>query len=572
MGEVAALQRKTRRTWRLFPLILLVSLAAPALRAQTAPADPGLDIQRRQEQELEAQRARAAERPDVFSAPAQAPAEGVLTLPQESPCFVITDIRWEGQAPPAWATSEADAVLSRCVGALGLQALQQHLMAMMIARGKVTARVLVPEQSLAQGVLTLRYVRGRIAAVRADGAPGWWRMALPAWEDGDVDQRDLDQALENVRRLGGQSDAAIDLVPGAQPGDTDIVLKPGTGKRLHGYAGLDNGGMSSTGDWQMNAGLTVDSPLFLYDQLSASWNSNADRGNSAAGSRAASLHYSIPFGYWTAFAGASRSRYRQTVPGFDAPIVYGGTSKQVEAGLSVVPYRGTDHKGNLSAKLYRKRATSTLDDIEIEVQRRDVVGLELGYSHRQYLGQAVLDAGVSWRASIPRWSDAPGFVLGEENWNGRSRVLLGSAGVFLPFALAGQRWGYQANWQIQHADTAILPADYFTIGNRYAVRGFDGEMTLAGERGWTLRNDLSMNLGDTGHQLYGGVDAGRVGGQAAAYLPSRTLIGAVLGLRGRAAVGPVNANYDLSLGWPLKKPDLLETASTTVAFSLTFDF
>ena len=499
------------------------------------------------------------------------PSPGRLVFPPESPCFRVTTVRWEGK-PPRRLAREARAAQGHCIGVQGLQALQKHLMTGLVDRGKVTARVLVPEQSLAKGELVLHYVRGRIAAVQAEGAPGWWRMALPTWEDGDVDQRDLDQALENLRRLGGQADAAIDLLPGAQPGDTDIVLKPGSGKRWHGYVGLDNGGMDSTGDWQANTGLTLDSPLFLYDQLSASWSSNADRGNAAAGTRAASLNYSVPFGYWTVFAGASRSRYSQTVPGFEAPIVYGGTSKQIDAGISVVPYRGANHKGNLSAKLYRKRADSTLDDVEIEVQRRDVVGVEVGYAHRHYLGPAVLDAGLSWRASIPRWSDAPGFVQGDDEWDGRSRVLLGNAGVFLPFALAGQRWGYQLGWQIQHADTAILPADYFSIGNRYAVRGFDGQMTLSAERGWSLRNDLSMNLGETPHQLYGGVDVGRVGGPAADYLPSRTLVGAVLGVRGRRAMGLMNASYDLSLGWPLKKPDVLETASTTLAFSMTFDF
>ena len=81
--------------------------------------------------------------------------------------------------------------------------------------------------------------------------------------------------------------------------------------------------------------------------------------------------------------------------------------------------------------------------------------------------------------------------------------------------------------------TAIVPSDYFTIGNRYAVRGFDGQMTLASEDGWSLRNDLSLNLGDLGQQLYVGLDVGRVGGQSAQFLSGRTLVGSVAGLRGR---------------------------------------
>ncbi len=577
--------RRRLRQRRLPSLALSISFVAifailPPAAAQLSPAEAAArasDIQRRQEQELDAQRARAAERPDVLSAPAApAAADGVLVLPTESPCFTVAKVAWDGPAPSATMRRASEGVLGQCVGGQGLQALQAHLMTRLIDRGLITARVLVPEQSLASGTLTLRYVPGRIAGVKSDGAPGWWRTALPTWPGGEVNQRDLDQALENIRRLAGQADASIDVAPGPELGDSDIIIKPGTGKRWHAYVGGDNAGMESTGKNQVNAGLTLDSPLFLYDQLSVSWNSNADLRNNDAGSRAASINYSIPFGYWTLFAGASKSRYRQTVAGFEEPIVYGGTSKQIEAGVSVVPYRGASYKGAAMLKFLRKRANSTLNDIDIEVQRRDVVGYEFSYGHRQYIDQMVLDLGGGVRGTLPQFSDQPGYVYGDPDWNGRSTVLTANAGLYLPFKVAGQQLAYQANWQIQHAKTPIVPADFFTIGNRYAVRGFDGQMTLAAEDGWTLRNDLSLNLGNLGQQLYTGLDAGRVGGPSAEYLASRTLVGAVAGLRGRitipGAANTVNASYDLSAGWPLKKPDNLKTQSTVFAATLMFEF
>lgn len=544
--------------------------------AQTPPAEAAArasEIQRRQEQELDAQRAHAAERPDVLSTPA-APAagQGPLTFPAESPCFTLGQVVWDGPEPPDWLRLESEAALGQCVGGQGLRLLQEHLMARLIDRGLITARVLAPEQSLASGTLTLRYVPGRISGVKSEGAPGWWRMALPTGPGGSVNQRDLDQALENIRRLAGQADASIDVAPGPELGESDILIKPGTGKRWHAYVGGDNAGMESTGKNQINAGLTLDSPLFLYDQLSVSWNSNADLRNSDAGSRAASINYSIPFGYWTLFAGASKSRYRQTVAGFEEPIVYGGTSKQVEAGVSVVPYRGASYKGTAVLKFLRKRANSTLNDVDIEVQRRDVVGYEFSYGHRHYVDQMVLDIGGGVRGTLPQFSNQSGYVYGDPDWNGRSTLLSANAGLYLPFKVAGQQMAYQANWQIQHAKTPVVPADYFTIGNRYAVRGFDGQMTLASEDGWTLRNDLSLNLGNLGQQLYTGLDAGRVGGPSAQYLTGRTLVGAVAGLRGRIAMPYVNASYDLSAGWPLKKPDNLKTQSTVFAATLMFEF
>ncbi|WP_313702415.1 ShlB/FhaC/HecB family hemolysin secretion/activation protein, partial [Achromobacter sp.] len=533
-------------------LAAIVALApAGSAWAQTAPeaAQRATEIQRRQEQEIDAQRARAAERPDVLSAPSADPARG-LVLPAETPCFAIREVIWEGAEPPERLASATAAVLGECVGGRGLRALQEHLIGLLIDDGLVTARVVVPEQSLAAGTLTLKYLPGRISAVQSQGAIGWWRTALPTGPGGELNQRDLDQALENIRRLGSQADAAIDIAPGPELGDSDILIKPGTGKRWHGYLGGDNGGMDTVGKYQINAGLTLDSPLFLYDQLSVSWNSNAHWRDTDSNTRAASINYSLPFGYWTVFAGASKSTYRQTVAGFEEPIVYGGTTKQIQAGVSVVPYRGTAYKGNLSFTMLRKRTDSTLNDVAIDVQRRDVTGYEIAYGHRHYVGRAVLDIGGGVRGTLPQFSDAPGYVYGDPDWNGRSTILTGNAGLYLPFQIADQSLAYQANWQIQHAKTAIVPADYFTIGNRYAVRGFDGQMTLAAEDGWTLRNDLSFNLdaltGLPGQQLYTGVDVGRVGGPSAAYLSGRTLVGAVAGLRGRLSIPYVNASYDLS--------------------------
>ncbi|WMD21207.1 ShlB/FhaC/HecB family hemolysin secretion/activation protein [Achromobacter seleniivolatilans] len=550
--------------------------SAGAAFAQPLP-DGGraAEIQRRQEQEIDAQRQRAAERPDVLTPEAKSGTQ-TLQLPVETPCFVIKQLVWDGAQPPAFIAEASGAVVDQCVGAQGLRALQEYLTGQLIDSGRVTARLLVPEQSLAAGTLTLRYVPGRISGVKGEDTVGWWRTAVPTGAGGELNQRDLDQALENIRRLAGQSDAAIDVAPGPELGDSDIVIRPGTGKRWHGYIGGDNGGMESIGKYQVNAGLTLDSPLFLYDQLSVSWNSNARWRDSTSNTRAASINYSIPFGYWMFFAGASKSTYRQTVAGFEDPIVYGGTTKQVQAGVSVVPYRGTAYKGNASFTLLRKRTDSTLNDVPIDVQRRDVTGYEFSYSHRQYLGQSVLDVGGGVRGTLPHYSDQPGYVYGDPDWNGRSTIYTANVGVYVPFKVLEQPFAYQGNWQIQHAKTAVVPADYFTIGNRYAVRGFDGQMTLAAEDGWSLRNDLSLNLerltGLPGQQLYTGVDVGRVGGPSAAFLSGRTLVGAVAGLRGRFSIPYVNASYDLSAGWPLKKPESLKTSSTVFAMVVMLEF
>ncbi|WP_454690810.1 ShlB/FhaC/HecB family hemolysin secretion/activation protein [Achromobacter aloeverae] len=556
--------------------VFLAANAVPSLSygqaARPDRIDAGTEIQRRQEQEAGAQRDRAAQRPDVFNAPSAPTSPSGLQFPAEHPCFPIHAVNWQEEDPPAWLHDLANQAIGHCVGGHGLQTLQKALQAGLIDRGQVTSRVLVPEQSLTAGTLNLRFIPGVIAQVKSDDMPGWWRMALPSGTGSTLDQRDLDQALENIRRLPGQADAKIDIVPGRALGESDLVLHPGTGKRWHAYVGGDNAGLDSTGKNQVNASLVLDSPLFLYDQLSVAWNSNAHIHDRDAGARSSSISYSIPFGYWTLFADVSKSTYRQTVAGFDEPIVYQGTSKQIDGGLSVVPYRGTDYKGSITAKMFRKWSNNTIDDIDIDVQHRDVVGYEVTLGHRQYIGNAALDGSFGVRSTLPGMSNAPGVVVGNPDWNGRSTVLLANLGASVPFQLVGQKMAYQTSWQWRHAKTPLVPTDYFTIGNRYAVRGFDGQMTLSAESGWSWRNELALALGDSGQQLYTGVDAGRVSGPAAKYLAGQTLIGLVAGVRGRLSIPYVAASYDLSAGWPLKKPDALKTDSPTVAFSLTLEF
>jgi hemolysin activation/secretion protein len=554
--------------------LVLPSLAA----AQALPFFPSVTpndaIERRQEQQQEAARQRAMARPDVLSPTAAEPAlSGPLILPTETPCFPIQSVVWDGADAFTWLTRESDILITQCAGKQGLQAIRDYFAARLVTEGFVTTRVFIPEQNLSTGTLRLQVVAGRINQVKSEGTPGWWRTAVPSGPDGLVNQRDLDQGTENIRRLQGQADATIDLVPGDNPGEADLVIKPGTGKRWHGLITADNAGLDNTGRYQMGGTLTVDSPLFLYDSLTVSGNTNANYGNGSAGTRSSAINYSIPFGYWNAFFNANQSHYKQTVAGFDGDIVYGGRNTQIEAGLGYVPFRNASGKTSLYGKVFRKSASSSINDLDLPVQHRDFVGYELGASHRQYFGASVFDIGAAWRQSLPSHSKSPGFVLGDPAWDGKSEILLGNLGLMIPFQFSGQRLRYQGTVRMQYAPTRILPSDNFVIGNRYSVRGFDEQLTLAAENGVTMRNDLAWQIGDTGQEAFVGFDMGHVSGPSAAFLVGQTLMGAVIGARGRWRLGSLAAlSYEVTLGTPVRKPDNFRTHGTNIAAQMGLEF
>ncbi|MFP1452855.1 ShlB/FhaC/HecB family hemolysin secretion/activation protein [Escherichia coli] len=63
----------------------------------------------------------------------------------------------------------------------------------------------------------------------------------------------------------------------------------------------------------------------------------------------------------------------------------------------------------------------------------------------------------------------------------------------------------------------LTPQEQFAIGNRWTVRGFDGERTLNASNGWYIRNDLTWRT-PLPEQVCLGMDYGEVGGAGSEYL------------------------------------------------------
>lgn len=536
-----------------------LSVSALAQGGPSSDNAPGAQIQRLQQQQLEATK-ELNPRPTVLSpAGASAPAVGLAHLPVDNPCFTIERLVLD-DSTFGWLGRFLQPVVGQCVGKAALKQIQSAANNALIERGYLTSRVLVPSQSLQSGTLLLAVVPGRLGHIRSEGATiGWSRTALPTSPGKLLNQRDIDQALENLRRLRSQSDATFDIAPGAGQGESDLVLHPGVGKRWHVVLGVDNAGLNSTGKTGLSGSLTYDSPLHLYDQLQIAGATNANFGAAGEGTQSVAANYSVPIGYAMASLGASRSRYEQTVPAFEGPLQYSGVQSQLQAGLSGVIFRNASARTEVHGDIHHRINRNTFDGVDLPAQTRDVFGYELGISHRQYIGNVVLNAAIAWRASLPGLSSNPGMVLDASDFDGKTAIAVANLGAQFPFKIGNQSFSYQFDWNTQNARTPLAPADFFTIGTRYSVRGFNQQVTLAAESGWAISNELDWYLPTAiGIQsLYGGVDLGRVRGRAAEFLTGQTLAGAVLGARGhiapKSALGAALI-YDLSVGWPLSRP------------------
>ena len=492
-------------------------------------------------------------------------------FPEETPCFVIQEIKWEGDVSPfksdllLWIQHET---IGQCVGGVGLRMLQDSFSQILMQSGYVTSRVLIIPQNLTTGQLLLHVIPGTIGHVRDDGKKiGTHKTIFPSRKNRLLNQRDLDHGLENSRRLKSQQGTTFDLIPGGQLGETDIVIKHPKSKRWSGLITLDDSGGESTGKYQLGGTITLDSPFYAYDAISLSINRDIAFANPFI-SRSSSLNYSIPWGYWLFSGSLYQSDYKQTIAGFSNNNVHSGESQGAELKAVYMLYRTAHAKGAIPFKFSRQKRRSYIDDVQIEVQYNHVSDYETGFKHSQLLGAGTVEIVLHQKGSLGGESDAPGFIIGVPDWDGRYRAYTTDINYTLPFHLKRFPIVYEGGWRIQYADTPIPSRQFFAIGSRYTVRGFDGTQSFSAEKGWFGRNTMAVPIGNTGQEVYWGIDAGGVSGYSAVLLPGRTLSGTVLGFRG----GWRALQYDLTIGWPLDKPEQFETDEPNFTMFLSLAF
>ena len=554
--------------------LAVVMLQSPA-NAQVTPPDQELLRQQERERALREQQEAT---PDVRLQAAPEEHVGRLSA-DESPCFPIQHIILQGELAErfGWALRAADPgddpATGRCLGTGGVDIVIKRMQNAIIARGYVTTRILAAPQDLKTGTLTLTVVPGRVHDVRFAGDPGRHpalRNAMPARPGDLLNLRDIEQALENLQRV---PTAAVDIQiappqdgTDAQPGDSDLLISWQQPRRVRVNLTLDDAGSASTGKLQAGATVSLDNLAGISDLFYVNAGKSVFNG-SKRGTDSWSAHYSVPFGSWLLGANASEYDYRQTVAGAFETYEYSGSSRNAELRLTRMLFRNAHAKTSTYARGWYRESDNFIDDTEILVQRRRMAGWELGISHRQFIGKATLDASLAYRRGTGAFNalQAPEEGFGEGT--ARGKVITADAQWAVPMRWGRQAVRYSGSWRAQWNRSTLVPQDRFSIGGRYTVRGFDGELSLTGERGWVLRNELTLAVGG-GVETFMAIDHGRVGGPSTQWLLGDRLTGMALGLRG----GSRHVQWEGFVGSPLHKPDGFQTAYTTFGMNLGVSF
>ncbi|WP_334042074.1 ShlB/FhaC/HecB family hemolysin secretion/activation protein [Burkholderia ambifaria] len=585
--------KKTKRLVAL-PLTAMVALGVHAQQAPT-PEDRAAAARANAERDRQAQQQRDAQQQDATvrtpSVRSEVPrAEAYPSLPGEQPCFRIDNFLLEvANSLPASSKALGASALpmdrfafarewlahysGQCVGRQGVDTIVKGLSRAILARGYITTRVLLTEQDLTTGTLKLVLIPGVIRHVRFSDQKlrGTWKTAFPNGDGEVLNLRDLEQGLEQMKRVTSQ-DVSMQIVPGEVPGESDVVLDVKRGKPWTVVASIDNSGTRATGKLQGNVSVGIDNPLGLNDMLNVGVSQDLEFGDKRLGSHGWNGFYSIPWGYWTATLSAYTNTYYQQIAGVNQTFIASGNSKTVDFKLARVLARSQNDVLGGYFKLSRRFGKSFIEDTEISQQRRNNTIIELALTDRHYFDGAQFDGSLAYRQGVGGLGAQDDTLAGGGGPTYRFKMAVVDANLSVPFAIGKQPFRYVGTFHGQYTCNTLYYLDDMTIGSRYTVRGFDGETMLAAARGFYWRNELQMPIGQTGQAVYAGLDYGRVWGPQPIVLVGTQLAGAVIGVKGSIGTRFGAYAYDLFAGTPVYKPSGFPTARVTVGFQLTSQF
>lgn len=310
-------------------------------------------------------------------------------LPAEGDCFRITAIVLDGAPGHAFdfARRYLRSYAGRCMGHDGVNLVVRRVSDLVIDRGYVTTRVGLAPQDIHTGVLRLTLVPGTVRAIRfAPGsASGFLPTALPSRVGGLLNLRDIEQGLEQFKRVPSQ-DVTIDIAPGDMPGESDLVVSIVRARPWHVVASLDDTGSRGTGRLQSGVQLGLDNPLRINDVLTLGYNHAVGQGR-GRGTRGNSANYTVPLGNGSASLSLYDYHYHQTVVGSQQAFVSSGKSRSVDLTLQRLLHRTAFGKTSLELRVGKRLAHNFIEGTELAGQKRHVTTAELAVVQRQYVGR-----------------------------------------------------------------------------------------------------------------------------------------------------------------------------------------
>jgi hemolysin activation/secretion protein len=414
----------------------------------------------------------------------------------------VSDIVVEGSS--VFSRAELDALTApyegRTVSFEDLQELRHDLSRRYVERGYVSSGVVIPDQSVTNGVVVLQAIEGTLTDVVIEGNRRWRDGSLARRVERSVDAPlnvvDLQAGLSRLQRDPSIERLNAELQPGAAPGES--YLRIGVAERrpfeLTVQAGNDRS--AAVGEDRATIGFAYRGLIGNGDALSA-------RVGTTEGAADNLLAYRVPL---TARGLALElSLAEQDADIVEEPFAAVDIESRIETRSLTVERPWVDAADRAVTgfvSLEHRRSESTLLDLPFSFSAGDVDGKARGSS---------LAVGVEWsrRATAHAWATRALVQTGLDTFDATRNAAAPDSEFKLLVAQAeyARRIGWRhgqlfARGVLQLSDEPLLAMYKLPIGGRYSVRGYR-ESQLVRDNGLAASIEVRFAafLDDSGQRL-----------------------------------------------------------------------
>lgn len=317
-------------------LVAMVSSAAHSVPDSPTLLHQGEALEHNRRESLKALDALIRPEPNAqLSLPETSSQTPARLIEGEIPCFPIQQVVLDGIAAKRFQDI-FDSIVEQsgfrsgfCLGTQGISALMERFQNALYVRGYSTTRVLVGNQNLRSGTLTLTVVPGRIRHIVYDTTNAdethvrrimGWGNQFPLREGDILNLHTLEQGLENLRRNPTVS-AELRIEPADKPDESDVVVS--WRQRLAPWrlaVSVDDAGNRATGRYQGSVTIAGDNPLGLSDLFYLNVRRalahrpeavSEDGSRVKSGTTGLAVHYSVPFDNWLYAVNHQQFSYHQ---------------------------------------------------------------------------------------------------------------------------------------------------------------------------------------------------------------------------------------------------------------------
>lgn len=451
----------------------------------------------------------------------------------------------------------------RCLGIPQINEALEAITYSYVDKGYITARAYLPEQDIADRVLDISVVEGKLAGIRFNGErrPLWQAMVFPGVIGRATNLREIEQGLEMIRSMPAY-EVDMEISAGDEPGESILDIKAEADRLWTARLSANNQGNQTTGRYVSTLDLTYDNMIGMND----SWSLHLGRGvksypfafeDGGANNHSLGLKVAVPYGLWQA---KGSFRYAHYVTDTLGPITTVGTdgwTQTASVSLSRVLSRGQDTKTSLTGRIQWQNTVNRIAGIDIIRTSRAMTTARLDLAHERVIWDGRFNARIGVEQGLNWWGAEDASAQPEGTPNAQFTLVDFEMRYAKPWQTSIGGLSYSGSIRGQWSDDLLYGGQRFGVGGVNTVRGafttpqnisettpidpddpnsetvtkdygvFSGPSGLIwrNDLAWTPQLSLPEYLGQL--QLYGGLDAGVVYTNKF----SNPLVGSAIGVR-----------------------------------------